>query len=133
MLSSLEGDAPNLNPPNLCLEDTQWDALLLGVPKLDVRDRRAFEAVLFVLVSGTPWQDLPDDWGVSSRTAWSRYQGWCKQELWTSLLETFLSTLLPLERESWERALLRAENARSQKYGRARRLESLARDVVFSG
>jgi len=128
MLSSLEGDTPNL-----CLEDAQWDALLLGVSKLNVRDRRAFEAVLFVMLSGTPWQDLPDDWGVSSRTAWSRYQGWCKQELWTALLETFLSTLLPLERENWERALLRAETARGQKHGRARRLESLAGDVVFSG
>ena len=128
MLSSLEGDTPNL-----CLEDAQWDALLLGVSELNVRDRRAFEAVLFVMVSGTPWQDLPDDWGVSSRTAWSRYQGWCKQEVWPLLLETFFLTLLPLERESWERALLRAENARSQKHGRARRLESLAGDVVFSG
>jgi|GEM_PF-1396066 len=128
MHSSLEGDTPNL-----CLEDAQWDALLLGVPKLNVRDRRAFEAVLFVLVSGTPWQDLPEGWGVSSRTAWSRYQGWCKQELWTPLLETFLGTLESPERESWERDLLRADNARGQKHGRARRLESLAGDIVFSG
>ena len=121
------------NEPNIRLEDVQWDALLLGVPKLNATDRRAFEAVLFVLVSGTPWQDLPEGWGVSSRTAWNRHKGWCKQGIWPNLLETFLSGLGGSEREHWERELLRVESARGQKHGRQKRLESLAGEVVFSG
>lgn len=115
------------------VSDEQWDTLLLAVPKLNVRERRAFEAVLYVLRTATPWADLPEDLNVSGRTAWNKHQFWSKEGLWEFMLELFLVTLEPPVRHRLERDMARAELASSRSHGRQKRsrvLESLSSDSV---
>ncbi len=41
-----------------------------------VGDRRAFTAIVFVLVSGVPWRMVPQQIGCSGVTAWRRLREW---------------------------------------------------------
>lgn len=102
------------------LNDEQWDTLLLRCPKLEARDRGVFEAVLWVLISALPWGDL--DGSPTGRTAQTRYHRWVDCGEWPQLLESFLSTLLPLEAEQWRGRLERAALLRRVRTGRSKRL-----------
>ncbi len=46
---------------------------------------RSFAAVLFVLVTGSPWREVPRSFSVSWQTAHRRFMEWSRQELWNSL------------------------------------------------
>jgi len=41
-----------------------------------VRDRAAFTAIVFVLVTGMPWRMVPKEIGCSGVTAWRRLRAW---------------------------------------------------------
>ncbi len=73
------------------LTDTQWDAIkdLLpgkeGDPGRTAADNRLFvNAVLFVLKTGIPWEDLPPRFG-KSNSVWRRFDRWCAAEIWQRL------------------------------------------------
>lgn len=103
------------------LTDEQWDTMLLAVPKLNVRDRHVFEAILHVLSTALPWQDMPEDFGITSRTAWNRYQKWQEQAIWDDLLGSFLGCFQHHVRMGWERTLREAALQRAQKFGTRKR------------
>lgn len=70
------------------LSDTQWDAIqeLLpgkeGDPGRTAADNRLFtNAVLFVLKTGIPWEDLPERYG-KPNTVWKRFDRWCTKGVW---------------------------------------------------
>lgn len=67
---------------------TQWIAIrdLLpgkaGDPGRTARDNRLFvNAVLFVLKTGIPWQDLPQRYG-NWNSVWRRFDRWCRRGVW---------------------------------------------------
>lgn len=73
------------------LSDAQWEAiqdLLPGKasdPGRTATDNRLFvNAVLFVLKTGIPWEDLPERSG-KPNTVWRRFDRWCKKGLWGKL------------------------------------------------
>lgn len=73
------------------LSDEQWSAIkdLISGRKSDPgrtgRNNRLFvNAVLFVLKTGIPWEDLPARYG-KPNTVWKRYDRWCARGVWARL------------------------------------------------
>ena len=77
------------------LSDEQWEYVrrLLpspaktGRPRAD--DRRTVNAVLFVLKTGIPWNDLPSEYG-DDVTAWRRLNRWEKEGVWKSIMDALI-------------------------------------------
>ena len=78
------------------LTDEQWKYIepLLpppekeGKPRAD--DRRTINAILYVLKTGTPWNDLPEEYGDDS-TANRRLRRWEKEGVWKRFMNALLS------------------------------------------
>ena len=70
------------------LTDAQWQRIELllpgkvGDPGRTASDNRLFvNAVLYVLKTGIPWEDLPARFG-KPNTVWKRYDRWCASGVW---------------------------------------------------
>ena len=61
------------------------DALGRGRPP-KVSDRDALEGVLHVLRTGTPWRDLPPDYG-PWHTIYMRWIRWIERGIWSDMLK----------------------------------------------
>jgi transposase len=78
------------------LTDEQWEyiAPLLpphareGKPRAD--DRRTINAILYILKTGVPWNDLPEEYGDDS-TANRRLRRWEKEGVWKRIMDTLIS------------------------------------------
>ncbi len=76
------------------MTDTEWERVreLLprqkpgqGRPRRD--DRQVLCGILWVMDTGSSWRDLPEeDFGPNS-TAHGRYRKWCKEGLWSRIVE----------------------------------------------
>jgi transposase len=73
------------------LTEAQWEKikdLLPGKqsdPGRTAADNRLFvNAVLYVLKTGVPWEDLPDRYG-KPNTVWKRFDRWCAAGVWERL------------------------------------------------
>ena len=70
------------------LTDAQWEKIqdLLpgkeGDPGRTAADNRLFvDAVIYVLKTGIPWEDLPARYG-KPNTVWKRFDRWCAAGVW---------------------------------------------------
>src|SRR6516225_12208064 len=69
------------------LTDRQWAFIRpylpaparTGRPRAD--DRRTIEGILYVLITGCRWQDLPREYGAPT-TAWRRLTRWDEEGVW---------------------------------------------------
>lgn len=59
-----------------------------GRPRVD--DRRAVNAILYVLKTGIPWNDLPSQYG-DDVTAWRRLKRWEEQGVWRRVMDALVS------------------------------------------
>ena len=73
------------------LTDYEWDAIKpflpnkpRGVPR--VNDRRVLNGIFWVLRSGAPWRDLPENFGPYT-TCYNRFVRWRRAGVWDRLLE----------------------------------------------
>lgn len=73
------------------LTDSQWETIrdLLpgkkGDPGRTAADNRLFvNAVLFVLKTGIPWEDLPSRFG-KPNSVWKRFDRWCASGRWEQI------------------------------------------------
>src|SRR4051812_5019650 len=73
------------------LADHEWAAInpMLpnkprGVPR--VNDRRVLNGIFWVLRSGAPWRDLPDDFGPYT-TCYNRFVRWRRAGVWARIME----------------------------------------------
>lgn len=80
------------------LSDAQWvriEALLPGKPGdrgVTAKDNRLFvEAVLWIARTGSPWRDLPDEFGPWHRV-YVRYSRWGKSGVWARVLASVSQT-----------------------------------------
>lgn len=93
------------------LSNEQWALIqpLLSPPKGRGRpradDRRTLNAILFVLRTGIPWNDLPQRYGDDS-TAHRRLASWQADGTWERIWQTFLRTLDEQGRLEWTQAFL---------------------------
>ena len=79
-----------------CMDDKLWgfiQPLLLpssseGRPRAD--DRRTIDAILYVLKTGIPWNDLPEEYG-DDVTAWRRLKEWEGKGVWKRVMDAMVA------------------------------------------
>ena len=63
-----------------------------GKPRLE--DRRAFTGILFVLKTGIPWEDLPQEMGCGcGMSCWRRLREWMENGTWDAMHRVLLDKL----------------------------------------
>jgi transposase len=77
------------------LTDHEWAAIKpmlpnkpRGVPR--VNDRRVLNGILWVLRSGAPWRDLPQEFGPYT-TCYNRFVRWRRAGVWCRIMEALAS------------------------------------------
>ena len=70
-----------------------------------VSDRAALTGIIFVLKTGIPWEDLPQEMGCGSgMTCWRRLRAWQQAGVWRRLHEVLLDRLGAAGKIDWSRA-----------------------------
>src|SRR5262245_61113242 len=82
------------------LTDDEWIAIRpmlpnkpRGVPR--VNDRRVLSGIFWMLRSGAPWRDLPDDFGPYT-TCYNRFVRWRRAGIWAKIMDALAGALAPL-------------------------------------
>src|SRR5215208_6909457 len=60
-----------------------------GVPR--VNDRRVLNGIFWVLRSGAPWRDLPDNFGPYT-TCYNRFDRWRRAGVWGAIMNALAAT-----------------------------------------
>ena len=115
----------------ICLRDEQWDRIVdkigkqgvMGRPRAD--DRRCLNAILYVLVTGCRWNDLPRAYGHYS-TAWRRLAQWARDGTLLRIWRHLLRDLDGLGKIDWEHCAIDGSYVKAKK--RATRLDAPAPD-----
>lgn len=74
-----------------------------GRPRAD--DRRTTEGILYVLITGCRWQDLPDAYGAPT-TVWRRLKRWGEAGVWERIWRAALAALDEQSKLDWSMAFL---------------------------
>uniref|UniRef100_UPI0018D1B7A8 transposase n=1 Tax=Ralstonia solanacearum TaxID=305 RepID=UPI0018D1B7A8 len=70
-----------------------------------VDDRAALSGILYVLHTGIPWEDLPQELGFGSgMTCWRRLRAWQADGVWDKLHRAMLVRLREHDQIDWSRA-----------------------------
>ncbi len=70
-----------------------------------VSNRKCLTGILFVLKTGVPWEDLPQEMGCGSgMTCWRRLQDWQAAGVWDKLHRILLDRLGQAGHIDWSRA-----------------------------
>jgi transposase len=76
-----------------------------GRPRVD--DRRALSGIVFVLLTGTPWEHLPREVaGCSGMTCWRRLRDWQLAGVWEAVRRALLDRLGRINAIDWRRGSL---------------------------
>src|ERR1044071_3436910 len=74
-----------------------------GRPRVD--DESPLNGILYVLQTGIPWEDLPQELGFGSgMTCWRRLRDWQAAGVWKRLQHELLNRLRDADRIDWTRA-----------------------------
>jgi transposase len=77
-------------------------------------DRRVLSGILFVLMTGIPWEHLPQEMGCGSgMTCWRRLRDWQEAGVWQALHELLLAKLSGAEQMDWSRAVVDSSYVRA--------------------
>jgi len=93
------------------LTDSQWAFIkpLLPAPARTGRpraeDRRTIEGILYVLITGCRWQDLPREYGART-TVWRRLKRWQEERVWERMWRAALAALDQRGQLDWSMAFL---------------------------
>lgn len=90
-----------------------------GGRRRTVDERAALNGILYVLQTGIPWEDLPQELGFGSgMTCWRRLRDWQAEGVWEQLHLAMLRRLREHDQIDWERASLDAASVSSPRGGR---------------
>lgn len=79
-----------------------------------IDNRKALTGILFVLKTGIPWEDLPQEMGCGSgMTCWRRLHDWHEAGVWNQLQDLLLAELQQADRIDWSRAIVDSSFARA--------------------
>ena len=73
------------------LSDEQWEFIKPHIPPQPIigrkraDDRKTINGILYVLVTGCGWRDMPRSYG-AYQTAWRRLERWSKEGVWSRIL-----------------------------------------------
>lgn len=74
--------------------DAEWERVIelmpdqkpgMGQPRRD--DRRVLSGILWVLETGSSWQQMPEESFGSNRTVQRRYHKWLKEGIWARIVQ----------------------------------------------
>ena len=107
------------------LDDALWERIQPLLPPHKPRrfrfpgrrpldDRKVLTGILFVLKTGIPWEDLPQEMGCGSGvTCWRRLHEWQQQGVWARLHEVLLAKLHAADQIDWQRAAIDSSHVRA--------------------
>lgn len=79
-----------------------------------VDDRAALTGILFVLKTGIPWEDLPQEMGCGcGMTCWRRLRDWQAAGVWEKIHRALLDRLRAADRIDWSRAVVDSASLRA--------------------
>ncbi len=77
-------------------------------------DRAVFTGIVFVLKTGIPWEDLPQEMGCGSgMTCWRRLRDWQAAGVWARIHRVLLDRLRAVDRIDWSRAVVDSASVRA--------------------
>src|ERR1700683_2664258 len=99
------------------VSDGLWERIEPLLPRVERRyrypgrkrvpDRQALTGILFVLKTGMPWEDLPQEMGCGSgMTCWRRLRDWNEAGVWERLHQVLLDELQDAGQLDWSRAVV---------------------------
>ena len=81
-------------------------------------DRAVLTGIVFVLKTGIPWEDLPQEMGCGSgMTCWRRLREWQKAGVWDQIHELLLDKLREADQLDFDRAAVDSASIRALKGG----------------
>jgi transposase len=81
--------------------------------------RAALTGILFVLVSGIPWERLPQEMGCGSgMTCWRRLRDWTNAGVWPRIHRLLLDHLREADKIDWSRTVIDSASVRAVFGGR---------------
>ncbi len=87
---------------------------LTGRPR--VPDRAVLTGIIFVLKTGIPWEDLPQEMGCGSgMTCWRRLHEWNEAGVWQRLHHVLLDELQDAGQLDWSRAAVDSSHVRAKR------------------
>jgi transposase len=76
--------------------------------------RKVLTGIIFVLKTGIPWEELPQEMGCGcGMTCWNYLQAWQRAGVWQRLHEVLLAELQQADRIDWSRAAVDSAHARA--------------------
>jgi transposase len=93
----------DLHPTALAATRADRAAARTGRPRAD--DRRTIEGILYILITGCRWQDLPRAYGAPT-TVWRRLKRWGEEGIWERIWRAALAALDQRGEIDWTIAFL---------------------------
>src|SRR6266496_4292297 len=80
--------------------------------------RKVLAGIIFVLKTGIPWEELPQELGCGcGMSCWNYLQAWQRSGVWKRLHEVLLAELQEADRIDWSRAAVDSSHARALRGG----------------
>jgi len=107
------------------VSDGLWERVEPLLPRVERRfrypgrkrleDRQVLTGILFVLKTGIPWEDLPQEMGCGSgMTCWRRLRDWNEAGVWERLHQVLLDELQDAGQLDWSRAVVDSSHVRAK-------------------
>lgn len=91
-----------------------------GVGKPRVPDRVCLTGIIFVLKTGLPWEDFPQEMGCCGMTLWNRLDEWREAGVWEKLHRLLLDKLRGAEEIDFSRVIVDSSSVRAVHGGKKR-------------
>lgn len=91
-----------------------------GIGKPRVPDRVCLTGILFVLKTGLPWEDFPQEMGCCGMTLWNRLDEWREAGVWEQLHQLLLDKLRGAEQIDFSRVIVDSASVRAVHGGKKR-------------
>ena len=85
-----------------------------------VPDRVCLSGILFVLKTGIPWEDFPQEMGCCGMTLWNRLEEWTKAGVWDELHAVLLDKLRAADELDLSRVVIDSTSVRAVHGGKKR-------------
>jgi transposase len=91
-----------------------------GMGKPRVPDRVCLAGILFVLKTGIPWEDFPQEMGCCGMTLWNRLDEWRRAGVWEQLHRILLDRLRETGKINFSRVIVDSSSVRAIHGGKKR-------------
>jgi len=83
-----------------------------------VNNRVCLTGILFVMKTGIPWEDFPQEMGCCGMTLWNRLRDWQKAGVWQALHELLLAKLRGAQQIDFSRVIADSSSVRAVQGGK---------------